>query len=1448
MTSTLKYNDAYIKLLSILSIGDTSHDFKGELGDMNINTEFKNPKFKNMYCSSLFEPCEKDVDLTSFTEDKICQNAFKEKRKDTRIYNIDEFKFAPSLKQDLDIDFHDKNKPRQYFIDLENKLKEIDDENCWFDYELITKNDFKYNVKGSVVLTENINNKKKYKNGAQVINELDIDDSIIIIDTQAIGLFNIFLSGDPDSNPQKKIHYVYTREATNDPANKTLPFKIKSHNEIFNKRSNVKIHALSDEIIDYKKNDKYNIYNFKHHQNNDNPEYYKKINNYNLFYTKYDFKLSYINKLNAGFIKTIDTTLDISDPLKQSNSTVRNSTNNNFNKISVVSKLLLTAFDKFKKKSAYDLIFEINSLFQRKRSGDWLQVLSCKDVHNRDLIEYVSNVQGNRSTNLISQQLTKEKKTEYKNKNVYFVTIDKIALTYALINGINCIYTHDNTSSYYSFTLSSDNKINKQENDKQKYINKLNIIIEFLSKYSDYNFFYQNIIELINKYIIFYNYNTAYFTNIIDKIIKKIYITSNLDILRTNERQKVNIDVENFTKYIRLLFKACYEYSLFLNTYPLFNNDYVEINNIFKEIIQSDIITTFNGYSTIDEKKDFVSNPDNIILINDIFDKYTFLQNNVLKIEKIKDLFYKNSVFINRINLKKSVNYRSIDLWDWNKRGIADRLFDFYKELRNLYILDKTRTYKSVMNGFLYDITNLPKRDNQNIVYLFFLLYDKIFKNLNEITKAPENIINELNDFETIRFYPFIRNFCIEVFISLGCLFDITTPINNKNTILDLINEYVSKNIKSNIDPLMTDTILIDQMQSLNSDYRENIIISPLLNQELIENIIENEYYGYKKIESEEEIISKERKIIIDSDKLNTIKKYKRNVIIDFTKLIKKNENEETQKTDEIIKNELDILRNDIINEPINSNNIGKINKINYVISRSIEEAKRIFNPFKLKDNIISLFRINKEIYKEEPLDSFLTINKSTEQIGGIKRKNDAEDVTNISDIEYDEDYDKEFDMEYDRDRDREHRRVKQRGIENVMYNQIITDNKSEYIIKILLSNLLLVNNYTLRIDGDDEGLIEYYLNYYSSLNYTGPLLSGGENTNYKKFDNDVYKNDLNKSIIGSFDNNIFILNEYFHPLLPLYLMLYSLYNQDINYNINDNNEEESDIDYTLFISYYLFIKELSSKLIEHCDTNNIKKQIISYLIGFGLKELLFTSDINTLETDSFKFNEIYFKCDRQLWDDIYSYSDTLSSYIIGLYNQKLIFNKESDIDVESKNNLIGENIISDDSNEKHRKFYLKNKYFMEFINDINYNDIFTLNGKYIDYNNHSKLKNIKDEIFNDMNLINNKIKLDKLTIHYQDYIYYTNRYIYSNLEYSIKEESVIKREDVPIKTGYIDIKPKPFENIVFPIMPFRSDAIATAAAAGGSKDDLHLINKKNFTNKRRINNKRRYTSKHNKN
>ena len=214
----------------------------------------------------------------------------------------------------------------------------------------------------------------------------------IVIDAQSIGMKKLFSFAKNDEKRQFVVNSIINREVINDPASKIYDVKK------FERRSGVTYNIIRD-------------------NNSENIKYtsFDTVDNTllrNKFYSKLDLTLSPLLNVKNGGLPRI--TLDILN--KQKELIYQTGNPHLDNAISSCWNLIKRWF-----KSTTDKHIRCSTFFQCKRSGDWLQALSCIDI-DRPYVNDLTN-------------------DPVSINNLKLVTLDQILLWYSLFIGIDVIFT-----------------------------------------------------------------------------------------------------------------------------------------------------------------------------------------------------------------------------------------------------------------------------------------------------------------------------------------------------------------------------------------------------------------------------------------------------------------------------------------------------------------------------------------------------------------------------------------------------------------------------------------------------------------------------------------------------------------------------------------------------------------------------------------------------------------------------------------------------------------------------------------------------------------------------------------------------------------------------------------------------------------------------------------------
>ena len=208
-----------------------------------------------------------------------------------------------------------------------------------------------------------------------------------------------------------KIHYLMTPEVVNDPAGKPNV----NNKSLFGLNSGV-------QLISYVQTDPETMSYTKY-----NPLEPSTSNN---FFSNYDFTLSPIKQIFTKqkaekLITTLNISFDNGSNNKPLTDTIEDSKGEN--SITTVLGYLRKILAQIQGNGG-SLIekFNFNSKIQQKRGGDWFQALSCLTAKHRNF------------TSILPTRGSPGKLSA--NCPVYLVTHDRIAVAFALLNGVNVIY------------------------------------------------------------------------------------------------------------------------------------------------------------------------------------------------------------------------------------------------------------------------------------------------------------------------------------------------------------------------------------------------------------------------------------------------------------------------------------------------------------------------------------------------------------------------------------------------------------------------------------------------------------------------------------------------------------------------------------------------------------------------------------------------------------------------------------------------------------------------------------------------------------------------------------------------------------------------------------------------------------------------------------------------
>jgi hypothetical protein len=580
------------------------------------------------------------------------------------------------------------------------------------EFKLTTTTGHEYTVTQAVIKNKTI---KKglygYNDPQPLLEELGIkDNSAFVVDFAAISLPEFLTQKpnvpssrptpvDPTRNPIK-LYFITNPATENDAAGKTSAttpvYKNVLGDEAYREqfKNGVEIYSLVQGVTDNK------VTNYNWLLNGgDSPT--------NEFFTAYNFALSDLIEVKDGKNIKFKTDLTISDPRDIALKPQYIPDSGNFGKISsVVSNIFKKIKNIFKKAGGEDNFF-LNSKLQHKRSGDWLQLLSCMTAKNmtykypkckRNNFEYETPANLNIS-------------------DVYFVTHDVVPFAIALSLGINVVFTHSDTSAYYVFKIGPPDTPEQRE---AKILEKIQNAVEKLTE--------EHVIPDITGYNAQRLQFLREYRDEINQLLNDISIIVQVD---------VNTGIP-LTNALKGLFIKLNEYALFISRY--------------KKINDSDAEGLLDVLNT--KKTEFAGDRDNINKANSFLQQLSLLKTEINNIDKILlfppekiDFSLESKEFKSTISLIKKLEL---------KTGLIQLKRGEIKEKMTTDEIEPLLRNKLLTDIVIWDknLDNLPNDIKVSIVDTFENFYKKFFNGYftglltPEIDKNPDITSELLNKFK----------------------------------------------------------------------------------------------------------------------------------------------------------------------------------------------------------------------------------------------------------------------------------------------------------------------------------------------------------------------------------------------------------------------------------------------------------------------------------------------------------------------------------------------------------------------------------------------------------------------------------------------------------------------------------------------------------------------------
>jgi hypothetical protein len=661
--------------------------------------------FKNAYNSGLPEGYNKIDD-----EEECVSNIIKSYTKENDKLEITDGKYVPIESANPNLE---KNKTTVHNIN--------------------TINDYSYTVNYTVVKgkgEKEIDSNTFYKN-LDLENDTDI---AIVVDAASISLIDILSSGNIKLKGKRpNIYYIYGPEVVNDPATKKHP----SSKEFIKETGVNFIPCVPINPASF-------VYNYSFTKNPDENTLYLEQ-----FFTDYEFNLSEINTNSQYKAENYTTNLNIISNKNGkdnfNNVLIDSKSKNDINFLSVILQKLLGALGISQNK------FLMSSSLQQKRSGDWLQVLLCAALRDKS-----------RAFKLYpngKQNLTRDI------QRVFFVTHDRIALAFALLNGIDCLFTHHHSKTHLHSAFIY--KLNDPIKQKQNIIDLSNTI---KNEYENLKISINNIENKISDYQDkYFNVNVKNYIDLLDNKLDNDF--SEINKIKEGEN-KFDVNL-NFNKNIKEIFTQSLVIINSKQNFPDFTNLLEE----FKEL-SDNTFDELDKLINLDNSNENALSEDEPNISSKIIENYNEINEKINNTNKLIDQSIKNSKnFENNLNnFKKSSIYNSANTWSWDTSSITRR------ELPLLTNINEPKNYGADRNIFLYNLNNLDNTTKQKIAYLFKTYYDYIIEKseiivpsnindyfiANEISKSGQINNLKFGDVQFTKFKAVSVSFCIENLLVFG--------------------------------------------------------------------------------------------------------------------------------------------------------------------------------------------------------------------------------------------------------------------------------------------------------------------------------------------------------------------------------------------------------------------------------------------------------------------------------------------------------------------------------------------------------------------------------------------------------------------------------------------------------------------------------------------------------
>jgi len=1071
------------------------------------------------------------------------------------------------------------------------------------EYTINTLNNIDYSVKPLVVASGSSRGEegkagKLYLSAKDFTDKLSLEnDSAIVIDATAVSILTILKNGPTvmEEGNRKKIYYVLTPEVVNDPAGKTAV-----SDKIFDPlsagyKNGVELIACEPNVpesINYS-------YSYDRHINTGDLLKSESTNPYDKFFSSFNFQLSEVQRNRKGkkteyttnlVIKSNDARITVPENVQDSK------TKNN---ITFLTSLLLGAIKLLGGKS--DTLknkFLFNTKLQQKRSGDWLQVLACLILRSRKLKQY--NPPGT---------APREQEIEKKISKIYFVTHDRVALSFALLLGVDCIYTHTATKSCYIFKIMSPGAADAA--NRRFLENKGRELNEILRKIGDSLAYYNSIqVNQIAVYNQFREQNiTAKYPEQIRQIREKFQ-----DVFSPDQP----FNTTNFTKFTCETFELCLLFDYLLLNFPDLSERGEVSEGLVPKIagLQSQTVELLARIAPLIAPG--AEPPSAEIFdalkpqINAAISEYTSIMGTISLLETSLNKYTTNTSPITLkvnigttiTNFQKTPNRKLASGWSWDNTQGNSRMWEVFKDLIG------STAYKSDKNIFLYNLTLLPSDVKNYLCNVYLSVQRRITSQsvmpiLENVGKTPREITSEprLTKFKVVT-----QGFIAEIFLNFG----FTIPSSYDEVFYDAVIE------ETLTSPTITVSDSLTGLPVAVDAFSEDEIISENSQATAIN----------KRLENFPENLIKELAILNYATEVDPNPALDLGRPVEDSKEVSKVAEELEKKLEEVVEN-VNSAKEDIKEAPMVDDDEEFTRIKNEAINQAIEApvSPRSGSPTPI-DSLQSLEeRVKRDIVKDSvddvedskrqqaeiegelanptdpttidsdkvrmPIDPAALIDNSNIPIRNAPKLLGADFETNIKDATY------------------------------VLLNAMLDYKGNPKQLSVLIRNIKrkldkFHEDYTESL-GEGTGFPPSppsrgkTIGSDSLLSLPRPAkrMFGGDGSSLAL---DAFFKDLNLSQSeGDQEGNSGELlkdaNYLFHPLLPIYMIAESLHEITCNDNIDES------LDYELYQKYLKFLETMRDVLVEEYKSKETIDVAAAFAIGVCLREFLFYLDVYSIKT-----------------------------------------------------------------------------------------------------------------------------------------------------------------------------------------------------------------------------------------